>query len=81
MRSHPRLHVEVLADAYRVAHESGLAVTTGQPTREFPGLSMFFGGVGAVSWSPANGFAAAADPRQGLALPKANTEPRWPTIQ
>lgn len=61
---HPRLHVEFVDDAYRVACEEGLDIRTDQPTRHFPGLSMFFGGVGAVSWSPRNGFAVAADPRR-----------------
>lgn len=61
---HPRLHVEFAGDDYRVACEEGLDIDTAQPTRHFAGLSMFFGGVGAVAWSRHNGFATAADPRR-----------------
>lgn len=61
---HPRLHVEFAGDDYRVACEAGLDIGADQPTRGFPALSMFFGGVGAVSWSPGQGFAVAADPRR-----------------
>jgi gamma-glutamyltranspeptidase/glutathione hydrolase len=61
---HPRLHVEFPGDEYRVACEEGLPVGTGQATRHFPGLSMYFGGVGAVAWSPSAGFSVAADPRR-----------------
>ena len=61
---HPRLHVEFAGDDYRVACEAGLDIGAEQPARHFDGLSMFFGGVGAVSWSPRHGFAVAADPRR-----------------
>jgi gamma-glutamyltranspeptidase/glutathione hydrolase len=61
---HPRLHIEFTGQEYRVACEAGLEVSADQPTRQFPGLSMFFGGVGAVSWTPACGFEVAADPRR-----------------
>ena len=61
---HPRVHVEFAGDHFRVACEEGLEIDTSRPTRHFEGLSMFFGGVGAVSWSDAHGFAVAADPRR-----------------
>ena len=61
---HPRLHVEFHGDDYRVACEESLAIDANQPTRHFPGLSMFFGGVGAAAWHPETGFEVAADPRR-----------------
>jgi gamma-glutamyltranspeptidase/glutathione hydrolase len=62
--AHPRLHVEFSGDDYRVACEEGLDIDAAQPARHFPGRSMFFGGVGAVAWSPVRGFDVAADPRR-----------------
>ena len=61
---HPRLHVEFHGDDYRVACEESLAIDANQPARHFPGLSMFFGGVGAAAWHPETGFEVAADPRR-----------------
>jgi len=61
----PRCHVEWLGDDYRVACEAGLGIERlDLPSREFAGLSMFFGGVGAALHSPAGGLEAAADPRR-----------------
>ena len=62
---HPRAHVEFTEDGYRVACEAGLDIASlGVPQREFGTLSMFFGGVGAASWSMQGGLTAAADPRR-----------------
>jgi len=62
---HPRAHVEIDDDHFRVAYETGLAIDSldviGRP---FDGLSMFFGGVGAAAWKTGAGFTAAADPRR-----------------
>ena len=61
----PRAHVELTGDGYRVAHEAGVAVEElDVPVRAFEGMSMFFGGVGAVRWGPESGFLVAADPRR-----------------
>jgi gamma-glutamyltranspeptidase/glutathione hydrolase len=62
---HARLHVEFDEDEYCVAFESGIPVDRlAVPQRKFDSPSMFFGGVGAATWSRENGFAVAADPRR-----------------
>ncbi len=63
---HPRLHVEVAADEPAISYERGLPIEPGNgfDLREFDRLSMYFGGVQAVRWSPAEGFAAVADSRR-----------------
>lgn len=66
----PRLHVEPDGQAWRVAVEPGLP-TDGidMPVRVFEGLSMFFGGAGAVLRDAGGALSAAADPRrQGAAM-------------
>ncbi len=61
----PRAHVEFIEDEFRVACEAALGIDQlDVPRRDFPDLSMFFGGVGVASWMPGRGFAAAADPRR-----------------
>jgi gamma-glutamyltranspeptidase/glutathione hydrolase len=63
--AHPRLHVEATEEGPRVAAEPGLPRPPGElPWRVLSGLSMYFGGVGAVCWSASGGFVAAADPRR-----------------
>jgi gamma-glutamyltranspeptidase/glutathione hydrolase len=63
--AHPRAHVEFEDDQPIAACEPGLPVDTiTMPNRNFETLSMYFGGVGAASWSPESGFAVAADPRR-----------------
>jgi gamma-glutamyltranspeptidase/glutathione hydrolase len=63
--NHPRCHVEFSTDDYRVAYESGLPIhELNVPSRRFDQKSMYFGGVGAVAWSPDSGFAVAADSRR-----------------
>ena len=62
---HPRAHLEFRDDGQRVAYEAGMPVEKlGLPTRRYEDLSMYFGGVGAVLWSPRDGFITAADPRR-----------------
>lgn len=63
--AHPRLHVELVDDRSRVAHEPGLALEgLGLETRAFEEPSMFFGGVAACRWSRDGGFSVASDPRR-----------------
>lgn len=65
--AHPRLHVELGADPATIAFEPGLAVVPMQNLlpRPFDGPSMYFGGVQAVHWSPADGLHGIADARRG----------------
>jgi gamma-glutamyltranspeptidase / glutathione hydrolase len=69
---HPRMHVEVFDGEPTIAFEPGLPVIppTDLRPRAFPERSMYFGGVGAVSWTPEHGVEAAADPRRagGVAI-------------
>jgi gamma-glutamyltranspeptidase/glutathione hydrolase len=62
---HPRLHVRVREDVV-VDYEDDLAVSgsTGLPTRSMPPHSMYFGGVAAAFWDPAEGLTAVGDPRR-----------------
>ena len=67
--AHPRLHVEAGDEGPCVAAEPGVPrPDVGLAWRVLPGLSMFFGGVGAVRWSTEQGFVAAADPRRDGAV-------------
>lgn len=62
---HPRLHVEILDGAARVACEPGLPMEALRlACRPFTEKSMFFGGVGAALWHPRDGFVIGADPRR-----------------
>ena len=65
----PRLHVERVAEGWQAAAEPGLPLEqVPLPCRRFDGLSMFFGGAGAVLRAPDGALVAAADPRrQGAA--------------
>jgi gamma-glutamyltranspeptidase/glutathione hydrolase len=62
---HPRLHVRVRADV-TVDHEEDLAVPDDLPlpSRAMPPHSMYFGGVAATLWDPAEGLTAVGDPRR-----------------
>lgn len=62
----PRMHVEIWEEVSSVAFEAGLPVETikGFGCREFPPLSMYFGGVQGVLWHRDLGLVAAADPRR-----------------
>ena len=63
--SNPRLHFEVFDDAPAIALETGLDTNElNLATRQFEGLSMYFGGVQAALYHPTEGLVAAADPRR-----------------
>ena len=63
--SHPRLHFEIFNNTPAIAWESGLNVDKlNIASRQFEGLSMYFGGVQAACYSPTKGLTAAADPRR-----------------
>jgi gamma-glutamyltranspeptidase/glutathione hydrolase len=64
--SSPRLHVEIFQDQLTIAYEKNLVnqLIEGFITRQFPDLSMYFGGVQAVLNSPQFGLLAVADPRR-----------------
>ncbi|AMA10795.1 gamma-glutamyltransferase [Picosynechococcus sp. PCC 73109] len=66
---HPRLHVEAFDDQLMLAYEEDLRaenlLNLSMPLREFPPLSMYFGGVQAALWSKeAQQLQAIADPRR-----------------
>ncbi len=61
----PRLHVEVGDFPLALSAEDGLDLPElGMSVRNYPSTSMYFGGVGAASFAPDVGLAAAADPRR-----------------
>jgi len=63
--SHPRLHVDTSGPVVQLKSEPGLDLPeTDLPLSVFPGLSMYFGGVGAAVFDEGSGFEAAADPRR-----------------
>ena len=61
----PRAHVRIRGGDL-LDHEADWQVPPGLdlPTRSMPVHSMYFGGVGAASWTPARGLDAAGDPRR-----------------
>lgn len=66
----PRLHVELAEAGWQAAAEPGLPLASvDMPCRLFDGLSMFFGGAGAVLREADGTLVSAADPRrQGAAM-------------
>ncbi len=63
--AHARVHLEWHKDSPRFAYEKGLLLPeTIHPIREVETRSMYFGGVGAVVYSPEEGFLASGDPRR-----------------
>jgi gamma-glutamyltranspeptidase/glutathione hydrolase len=63
--AHPRLHLMIDGSDMRVAVEPGLPLgDAGMPTKLYPGINMYFGGVAAASFDPHAGFEVAADPRR-----------------
>lgn len=62
----PRVHVEHTEDSgWQVAYEGSLPIDElGYPSRRFPEIDMFFGGVGAAYWDSHGELLAAADPRR-----------------
>lgn len=61
---HARVHAETFQGEPTVAYELDLPVEMEGNVRHFPERSMYFGGVQAAAWSPAEGLAATADPRR-----------------
>jgi len=63
--SHPRVHVDTSGPTVQLKAEPGLDLPeTNLPLSIFPGLSMYFGGVGAAVYDQQEGFDVAADPRR-----------------
>lgn len=62
--AHPRVHAEVFDGEPTVAYELNLPVEVEGPVRHFAEKSMYFGGVQAAAWSPAEGLVGTADPRR-----------------
>ncbi|MGI9247964.1 MAG: gamma-glutamyltransferase [Woeseiaceae bacterium] len=63
--AHPRVHVDTSSDDVKLMAEPGLDLPdTDLPVTVFPGLVMYFGGVGAAVYDREYGFDAAADPRR-----------------
>ena len=60
-----RLHVEVGRKELSVSTEAGVVMSDpGFPVRSYPGLNMYFGGVGAARFDGGSRLAASADPRR-----------------
>lgn len=63
--AHPRVHVDTSGDVVQLKTEAGLDLPkVDLPLTVFPGLVMYFGGVGAAVFDNNDGFAVAADPRR-----------------
>jgi gamma-glutamyltranspeptidase/glutathione hydrolase len=63
--AHPRVHVDTSGDAVELKAEASLELPDiDLPTRLFPDLSMYFGGVGAAVYDSEKGFDVGADPRR-----------------
>jgi gamma-glutamyltranspeptidase/glutathione hydrolase len=63
--AHPRVHVDTSGDREKLMAEPGLDLPgVDMPVTVFPGLVMYFGGVGAAVHDARSGFDAAADPRR-----------------
>ena len=74
--AYPRVHAEVFHDVPTVACEPGLPVPSFDDLeiRQFPDISMYFGGVQAALWDPAAGHFEAADPRRAGGTARGGTE-------
>ena len=63
--AHPRVHVDTSGDVINLKAEPGLDLPDiDLPVNRFPGLVMYFGGVGAAVYDDEHGFEVAADPRR-----------------
>ena len=63
--AHPRVHVDTSGHVVQLKAEPGLDLPeVDLPVSVFPGLVMYFGGVGAAVFDDNDGFAVAADPRR-----------------
>ena len=62
----PRVHVEQdEVGEWQVAYECDLPIAElDYPSRRFPEIDMYFGGVGAAYWDSKGSFEVAADPRR-----------------
>lgn len=63
--AHPRVHVDTVGETDQLMTEAGLDLPEFDiPVQTYPGLHMYFGGVGAASYDNRTGFEVAADPRR-----------------
>lgn len=63
--AHPRVHVDTSSEPVKLKAEAGLDLPEiDLPVTEFPGLVMYFGGVGAAVYDNERGFDVGADPRR-----------------
>ena len=63
--AHPRVHVDTSGETVQLKVEPGLDLPdVDLPVVEFPGIVMYFGGVGAVLHDTRHGFEIVADPRR-----------------
>ncbi len=63
--AHPRIHVDTSGKHDRLTAEAGLDLPdVDLPLQVYPGINMYFGGVGAARFDKRLGFEAAADPRR-----------------
>ena len=63
--AHPRLHIDTSGAETRLMAEAGLDLPeVDLPLREFAEIVMYFGGVGAARFRPADGLRTVADPRR-----------------
>ena len=63
--AHPRIHVDTSGNTDRLMAEPGLDLPdTALPLTQFETKGMYFGGVAAALFDPADGFVVAADPRR-----------------
>ena len=63
--AHPRLHIDTSGAETRLMVEAGLDLpAVDLPVKEFAERVMYFGGVGAARFRPADGLRTAADPRR-----------------
>jgi len=67
--NHPRMHLELAGAEPTLAVEPGIVLPDiSLRIREYRDIGMYFGGVGAALYSPADGFSVAADPRRAGAM-------------
>lgn len=63
--AHPRVHIDTSGEQVRLMSEPGLDLPdVDLPTKVFPDISMYFGGVGAAVFDSDAGLLCAADPRR-----------------
>lgn len=63
--AHPRVHIDTSGEQVRLMSEPGLDLPDiDLPTKVFPDISMYFGGIGAAVFDSDAGLLCAADPRR-----------------